>query len=74
ERVTVHEHRFHSGVDAARLAEDLAVVAVGERLRGLETAPPVLTPRDELLAGIRGLRSRRDELANGFAFDHLCVD
>ena len=37
ERVSVTEHRFSCGIDAARLAEDLAAVAVGERLR--ENAP-----------------------------------
>ena len=35
ERVSVTEHRFSCGIDAARLAEDLAAVAVGERLRDL---------------------------------------
>ncbi|MER7334399.1 MULTISPECIES: hypothetical protein [unclassified Micromonospora] len=74
ERVTVHEQRVSAGVDPARLAEDLAAMAVGERLRELETAEPVLTPREELLADIRLLESRRDEMAHGFAFAHLCAD
>ena len=33
ERVSVTEHRFSCGIDPGRLAEDLATVAVGERLR-----------------------------------------
>lgn len=74
ERVSVWEHRFSCGVDAARLAEDLAAVAVGERLAGLDGDAPALVSRDDLRAEIRGLRARRDELENGFAFDHLCVD
>ncbi|MEH1094092.1 hypothetical protein [Micromonospora sp. CPCC 205739] len=74
ERVTIREHRFWCGVDAARLAEDLAAVAVGDRLRALETEEPALVDRAELRREIRGLRARRDELVGGFAFDHLCAD
>ena len=72
ERVSVTEHRFSCGIDAARLAEDLATVAVGERLR--ERAVADLLPRAELTAQIAALSLRRDELVGGFAFDHLCVD
>ncbi|MGN9813536.1 hypothetical protein ACTMSW_29835 [Micromonospora sp. BQ11] len=72
ERVTVREHRFSIGVDTARFAEDLAALAIGERLRATDTA--ALVPRDELRAAIRGLAARRGELATGFAFDHLCAD
>ncbi|MGS2615039.1 hypothetical protein ACVCAH_11010 [Micromonospora sp. LZ34] len=74
ERVSVWEHRFSCGVDAARLAEDLAAVAVGQWLAEPEGGTPALVSRDELRAEIRGLRARRDELENGFAFDHLCAD
>ncbi|MEH0845365.1 hypothetical protein V6U81_23525 [Micromonospora sp. CPCC 205711] len=74
ERVTVREQRFRCGVDPARLAEDLAAVAVGDRLRLPESEEPVLVERDALRREIRALRDRRDELAGGFAFDHLCVD
>lgn len=74
ERVTVAEHRFTCGVDPVRFAEDLATLAVGERLRTLDSAEPPLTSRDELRAAIRGLAARRAELVDGFAFDHLCVD
>ncbi|MFY1622922.1 hypothetical protein ACN261_26110 [Micromonospora sp. WMMD723] len=74
ERVTVHEARLHCGVDPGRLAEDLAAVAVGERLAGADDEEPVLLDRDELRRQIRALRDRRDELAAPFAFEHLCVD
>ncbi|MFI6264833.1 DUF2726 domain-containing protein [Micromonospora sp. NPDC051006] len=74
ERVSVWEHRFSCGIDPARLAEDLAAVAVGERLRDLATDEATLTPREALDADIRGLSARRDELVDGFAFDHLCAD
>ncbi|MEV4482492.1 DUF2726 domain-containing protein [Micromonospora coxensis] len=74
ERVTVREHRFWCGVDAARLAEDLATVAVGQRLRALESDEPTLIDRDALRQEIRALRDRRDEMVGGFAFAHLCVD
>ncbi|MFJ6194539.1 hypothetical protein [Micromonospora sp. NPDC092111] len=74
ERVTVHEERLRCGVDPARLAEDLAAVALGDRLAGPAADEGVLLDRDALRQQIRGLRDRRDELAAPFAFDHLCVD
>ncbi|MFD6564005.1 hypothetical protein [Micromonospora profundi] len=74
ERVSVTEQRFSCGVDAARLAEDLAAVAVGVRLRGLEPDDPALLARADLTAEIVALSRRRHELVGGFAFDHLCVD
>ncbi|MBG6065786.1 DUF2726 domain-containing protein [Micromonospora ureilytica] len=72
ERVSVTEHRFSCGIDAARLAEDLAAVAVGDRLR--ENAVADLLPRAEWTAQIVALSQRRHELVGGFAFDHLCAD
>ncbi|MEU1246836.1 hypothetical protein ACWD8I_31870 [Micromonospora arida] len=72
EQVSVTEHRFSCGIDAARLAEDLAAVAVGERLR--ENAVADLLPRGEWTARIAALSQRRHELVGGFAFDHLCAD
>ncbi|MEH0972515.1 hypothetical protein V6U77_15455 [Micromonospora sp. CPCC 205546] len=74
ERVTVHEQRVSAGVDPGRLAEDLAALAGGERMRAPDPAGSVLTPRDELLAAIRRLESRREEMTGGFAFAHLCAD
>ncbi|MDI5936752.1 hypothetical protein QLR68_00665, partial [Micromonospora sp. DH15] len=73
ERVQVVQQRFSCGVDAGRLAEDLAAVAVGERLRDVEAVGPDLVARDELDRDIRRLRERRDEMHDGFAFDHLCA-
>ncbi|MET8042832.1 DUF2726 domain-containing protein [Micromonospora sp. NPDC005215] len=72
ERVSVTAHRFSCGIDAAQLAEDLATVAVGERLRA--NTGTGLLPRAELTAQIVALSRRRDELVGGFAFDHLCAD
>ncbi|MEV6376654.1 hypothetical protein [Micromonospora musae] len=74
ERVTVREHGFSCGIDPAWLAEDLAAVAIGERLRELDDAEPQLVARDALRADILALQARRDELVDGFAFDHLCAD
>ncbi len=74
ERVRVVPQRFSCGMDPDRLAEDLSALAVGERLRGLDAAEPPLVDRDQLRRDIRLLASRRDELAGGFAFDHLCAD
>ncbi|MFF3852335.1 DUF2726 domain-containing protein [Micromonospora sp. NPDC002575] len=73
ERVEVVQHRFSCGVDAGRLAEDLAAVAVGERLRDVEQAGGDLVARDELDRDILRLRERRDEMRDGFAFEHLCA-
>ncbi|MFI6241598.1 hypothetical protein ACIBEF_17145 [Micromonospora sp. NPDC050795] len=72
EQVSVTEHRFSCGIDAARLAEDLAAVAVGERLR--ENAVADLLSRAEWTAQIAALSQRRHELVGGFAYDHLCAD
>ncbi|MFC3502231.1 DUF2726 domain-containing protein [Micromonospora krabiensis] len=74
ERVSVWEHRFTCGVDPAQLAEDLAAVALGERLRDLDAVERELIPRDELRTEILGLRERRDEFVDGFAFEHLVAD
>jgi hypothetical protein len=71
ERVILRTHRFSCGVDPARLAEDLAVLAVGERLRTLEIETPAVVDRTDLLDDIRRLGQRRDELVDGFAYDHL---
>ncbi|MEV6691948.1 hypothetical protein AB0M35_10830 [Micromonospora sp. NPDC051196] len=72
ERVSLEAHRLSYGIDPARFAEDLAVLAVGDRLRRLDTGIPVLVDRAELIDDIRQLRERRDELAEHFAYDHLC--
>ncbi|MEV4711442.1 DUF2726 domain-containing protein [Micromonospora sp. NPDC049374] len=72
ERVTVQAYGISCGVEPARLAEDLAVLAIGERLRMIESGAPSLVPLGNLLADIRRLRDRRDELVGDFAYDHLC--
>ncbi|MFC7710690.1 hypothetical protein [Micromonospora lupini] len=74
ERVSVTAQRFSCGVDVARLAEDLATVAVGERLRAVGPDGPDLLARADLTTEIVALSRRRDELVGGFAFDHLCAD
>ncbi|MGW0505898.1 hypothetical protein [Micromonospora sp. NPDC003241] len=71
ERVVLRTYRFSCGVDPARLAEDLAALAVGERLRTLDTETPDVVGRADLLDDIRRLGQRRDELVDGFAYDHL---
>ncbi|MGK5740877.1 hypothetical protein [Micromonospora sp. URMC 103] len=74
ERVRVGEHRFSCGIDPGQLAEDLATVAVGERLRDPDGGGAELVARDVLRADILALAARRDEFVDGFAFDHLCAD
>ncbi|SCE95473.1 hypothetical protein [Micromonospora mirobrigensis] len=74
ERVRIWEHGVWSGVDAARLAEDLAAAALGERLRDLTGVTPELVTGDELRRSVVELNERSDELVDGFAFAHLCAD
>ncbi|GIJ09426.1 hypothetical protein ACFFMR_21285 [Micromonospora andamanensis] len=74
ERVTVQAYGVSCGVEPAQLAEDLAVLALGERLRTTEVGVPSLVPREELLADIRRLRDRRGELVGDFGYDHLCQE
>ncbi|MBO4209045.1 hypothetical protein GSF22_24030, partial [Micromonospora echinofusca] len=68
ERVLLWPHRFSCGVPPERLAEDLAAVAIGERLR---SADPVPDDRAEVVRRFVELGRRRAELVGGFAFDHL---
>ncbi|RIV41614.1 PDDEXK family nuclease [Micromonospora radicis] len=72
ERVSLQTHRLSCGIEPARLAEDLAALAVGDRLRTLESGTPALIRRAVLLDDLRALRDRRDELVDDFAYDHLC--
>lgn len=74
ERVRIWQHRFSCGVDPARLAEDLATMAVGERLRLRELVALPLRDRDRLTAELDALRRRRDELVNPYAFDHVSFE
>jgi hypothetical protein len=74
ERVLLEEHRFSCGVDGARLAGDLAVAAIGERLRRFDTGEPELVRREDLGRDFARLRARRDEMVHGFEFDHLTFD
>ncbi|MEV4759908.1 DUF2726 domain-containing protein [Micromonospora sp. NPDC049559] len=74
ERVRIWQHRFSCGVDPARLAEDLAAAAIGERLMLLDLAEPELVPRQELSREFELLRQRRDEMETEFAFDHLIFE
>lgn len=74
ERVRVWQHDFHCGVGIGRLVEDLAVAAVGERLKTLAIAEPTLYGRDRLARDLDELRRRGDELAEPFAFAHVTFD
>lgn len=74
ERVRVEAQGVATGIEVERLAEDLAVAAIGERWKMRHTDPLVLADRSHLAAALAGLRSRRDDLDGGFAFDHLTFD
>jgi hypothetical protein len=71
ERTRVWRHRLSCGIDPGQLAEDLAAVAIGERLKTLGTAEPVLHEKAQLGRDFDQLKRRRDEMENGFAFDHV---
>ncbi|MDG4800587.1 DUF2726 domain-containing protein [Micromonospora sp. WMMD980] len=72
ERVRLTTLGFSCGVDPGRLAEDLAVAALRERLRDLDGVS--LVDRDDLRGQVHRLAARRDSFDGGFAFDHLCAD
>ncbi|MEE6263979.1 PDDEXK family nuclease [Plantactinospora sonchi] len=74
ERVRIWQHRFSSGIEPGRLAEDLATMTVGERLRLRELVALPLRARDRLAAELDVLRRRRDELTNPYAFDHVSFE
>lgn len=66
ERVRVTTHGFTCGIDPARLAEDLAALAIGERLKRLEIAPPVWLTRDDLFRAYDHLQTRHPHLNSPF--------
>jgi hypothetical protein len=74
ERARIWQYRFSCGVEPDRLAEDLAAAAIGERLRALEVAEPVLRDKRDLARELDELRRRRDEMATVFAFEHIVFD
>lgn len=74
ERVRLRQHRFSCGIAPGRLAEDLATMAVGERLRLRDDTEPPLHHRDELRRELAAVRRRRDELINPYAVEHVSFD
>jgi len=74
ERVRIWQHRFSCGIEPGRLAEDLATMAVGERLRLREGAELPLVGRDRLAGELDVLRGRQDELVNPYAFAHVSFE
>ncbi|MEV0728352.1 hypothetical protein [Polymorphospora sp. NPDC050346] len=74
ERVRVWQHGFSCGVDPGRFAADLAVMAVGERLKNLSTVEPELVARSALARELDGLHRRHADLAEPFAFAHVTFD
>jgi hypothetical protein len=70
ERVVLHPRRTSCGVDPERFAEDLAALAVGERLRALADGATALDPRPRLAADLDALRRRRADLVEP-AVDHI---
>nr|MDT0656669.1 DUF2726 domain-containing protein [Micromonospora sp. DSM 115978] len=86
ERVRLGQHGFSCGVEPGRLAGDLAVAAVGERLRTIDQpGPDPLTKADPLTQAdlptradlslrLERLRSRHDEMATPYAFAHVSFE
>ncbi|GAB7047907.1 hypothetical protein [Catenuloplanes indicus] len=66
ERVRIVPHGFDCGIALDRLAEDLAALAVGERLKRLETTPPVWLSRDDLVRAYDRLQARHPALNSPF--------
>ena len=66
ERVRLTAHGFGCGIALDRLAEDLAALAVGERLHRLEIAPPVWLTRDDLFRAYDRLQVRHPDLNSPF--------
>ncbi|MFI5840327.1 hypothetical protein ACIA8K_11540 [Catenuloplanes sp. NPDC051500] len=66
ERVRVSSYGFECGVDAGRIAEDLAALAIGERLKRLEIAAPVWLSRDDLVRAYDRLQVRHPGLNTPF--------
>lgn len=71
ERVRLWLQNYSCGVEPGRLAEDLAVLAIGERLKRLDTSEPVLWDRPRLAGELARLRARRHEMRAAFAFEHV---
>ncbi|MEO3930212.1 DUF2726 domain-containing protein [Micromonosporaceae bacterium B7E4] len=74
ERVRIWQRRISCGIEPGRLAEDLATMAVGERLRLRETVELPLIGPERLAGELDGLRRRRAELLNPYAFEHVSFD
>ncbi|MDG4830130.1 DUF2726 domain-containing protein [Solwaraspora sp. WMMD1047] len=81
ERVRLWQHGFSCGVAPARLAADLAVAAIGERLRHeadradlTDRADLALPGRADLAGELDRLLSRRADLATPYAFEHVSFD
>jgi hypothetical protein len=74
ERTRIWQQNFSCGVDPARLAEDLAVAAIGERLKALDTVEPPLRGKKLLGSDFDELRLRRDDMESRFEYDHLSFD
>ncbi|SNS64363.1 hypothetical protein SAMN05421812_101238 [Asanoa hainanensis] len=74
ERVQLEEHRTTCGVPADRLAEDLAGAAIGQRLKLRHSAQPDLVDLATIEARLRELSARRDDLVDGFPYEHLLAD
>lgn len=74
ERTRIWSHGFHCGVELGQLAEDLAVAAVGERLKFIDLVEPRLVNRAELVGALTDLRCRRDVVIGGSSLAYLSFD
>jgi hypothetical protein len=74
ERARVWQPQFSCGVEPGQLAEDLAAAAIGERLKTMDTVTPSLRAKQDIARDFDGLRLRRDQMRDGFRYDHLTFD
>jgi len=73
ERVVLDPRGVSCGVVPEQLAEDLAALAVGERLRALDAADGGLDDKARLADELRRLRQCRADLVEPTATDHICL-
>jgi len=74
ERVRLSSAGFACGLPLDQFAEDLAVAAIGDRLRALETDRAAVRPRAEVARLFDELRERGDEIRDGARLAHIRFD
>jgi hypothetical protein len=74
ERIQVRQYRFYCGIGAGDLAEDLAVAAVGEKLKLLSNDQPILWRLSDIRRLFAKVQQRRSDLKHPYMIDHIKFD